>query len=222
MRYLFTLLLLLCFVAVGTSQYSWVLKQGGNSLGNPISVYPGNTDIVYYGTNNVVYRSIDRGETFTQMGNPITGSSSIDVVIVSQSDPNTVVVGFHGAGDKIVKTTDAGQTWNIVADGLTFSYYGIPVTPDPSHPDTLYTMSQNIFMKSTDFGSTWTNVAAVSGWSTPCDIEVFADSSNIILAGDNGTGIWRSSDYGVTWSQRFYTGGEIPTITTSRQKHGYA
>ncbi len=222
MRYVYTILLFFLFVAVGNSQYSWQLKHSGNSLGNPIGVYPGNTNIIYYGSNNVIYKSTDRGETFSQMGTPIPGSQSIDAVIPSSFSPNTLVVGLHAAGDMIVKTTNAGQSWTIVANGLTFSYFGIPVTPDPSHPDTLYTMSQNIFMKSTDFGSTWTNVSSVTGWSTPCDIEVFPDSSNIILAGDNGTGIWRSSDYGVTWSQKFYTGGEIPTITTSKQKHGYA
>jgi Secretion system C-terminal sorting domain len=223
-HFLTTVLSLLLFSSMAFSQYTWQLKQSGNSLGNPIGVDKHNTNIVYYGATNKVYRSTDRGETFTQMGNLISGSSSIDAVIPSYYDQQTLIVSLHGSGaDQIVKTTDAGQTWQIVLNGATFSYYGIPVTDDPSHPDTLYTESNNLFKVSTDFGDTWTDVVAVPATqSTPCDIEVFPDSSNIILIGNNGYGISRSTDYGQTWTLEYTTSGEIPTIATDKNIPGVA
>ncbi|HEX9252414.1 MAG TPA: T9SS type A sorting domain-containing protein, partial [Ignavibacteriaceae bacterium] len=57
--------------------------------------------------------------------------------------------------------------------------------------------------------------------NAPCDIEVFPDTS-IILIGDNGTGIFRSTDYGLTWSQTYNTSGEIPTISVDHQNPGVA
>jgi hypothetical protein len=78
------------------------------------------------------------------------------------------------------------------------------------------------FARSTDFGSTWTTISTTVGSnSAPCDIEVFPDTS-IILVGDNGTGIFKSTDYGVTWSQTYSTSGEIPTVTVDFQNPGIA
>ena len=102
------------------------------------------------------------------------------------------------------------------------SFFGIPMTPDPTHPDTIYTMTNTNFKRSTDFGSSWTTIASNFGPSSaPCDIEVFPDTS-IILIGDNGTGIFRSLDYGLTWSQVFNTSGEIPTIAADYVNTGIA
>jgi len=42
------------------------------------------------------------------------------------------------------------------------------------------------------------------------------------LIGDNGTGIFRSTDYGLTWVQTYFTGGEIPTIAVDFEHPGVA
>lgn len=223
MRFLFTILsIFLLSITTVFPQYTWQLKHSGNSLGNPIAVDKHNSNLVYFGSTASVYKSTDRGETFNQYGVNIPTSNYIDAIIPSYYDPNTILVAVHSAGDKIYKTTDNGNTWTISANGLSFSFYGIPMTVDPSNPDTVYTMSNNQFMKSTDFGDSWSTVSFVTEWSTPCDIEVFPDMPNIILAGDNGTGIWRSTDYGVTWTSAFTTSGEIPTITTDKHHPGIA
>ncbi|MBK6915104.1 MAG: hypothetical protein IPH11_16090 [Ignavibacteriales bacterium] len=82
-------------------------------------------------------------------------------------------------------------------------------------------MSNSNFIRSTDFGTTWTTISTSVGTSTPCDIEVFPDTS-IILLGDNGTGIFRSTDYGLTWTSVFNTSGEIPTIAVDLSGSGIA
>ena len=102
------------------------------------------------------------------------------------------------------------------------SYFGIPVSQDPTHPDTLYTMVNTNFKRSTDFGSTWTTISSSFGpINAPCDIEVFPDTS-VIIIGDNGTGIFTSNDYGLTWSQTLNTSGEIPTVSVDFQNAGVA
>jgi hypothetical protein len=96
------------------------------------------------------------------------------------------------------------------------------MTEDPSHPDTIYTMNGINFLRSPDFGNNWVTLSSSTGSnSAPCDIEVFPDTS-IILIGDNGTGIFRSTDYGLTWSQKYSTGGEIPTIAINFTNPGIA
>ncbi|HSP88544.1 MAG TPA: hypothetical protein VLN45_10455, partial [Ignavibacteriaceae bacterium] len=211
MRVVFTTFFITIFISsFAYSQYFWELKQSGSSLGGPIDVEKYNPNNVYYGSVNVIYKSTDRGETFSPLGTTLPNSSDVKNIIINDENPNEFLVAIESSGDKILKTTNAGVTWNIVADNLSFSFFGIPMTPDPSHPDTIYTMSGSNFMRSTNFGDSWTTLTSSVGCATPCDIEVFADT-NIILIGDNGTGIFRSTDYGLTWAQTHNTTGEIPT-----------
>ncbi len=222
MRVIYTTLLITTLISsFAYSQYFWELKQSGGSLGGPVDVEKYNPNNVYYGSTSTIYKSTDRGETFSQLGTLIPGANDIKNIILNNDNPSEFLVAIESSGDKIVKTTDAGTTWNIVADNLTFSFFGIPMTPDPSHPDTIYTMSNSTFMWSTNFGDTWANITSSVGCATPCDIEVFPDTS-IILIGDNGTGIFRSTDYGNTWSQVHNTTGEIPTISVDYQTPGVA
>lgn len=223
MKSILTACLILIIISTTLAQnYTWELKQAGSSLGGPIDVEMFNTNNVYYGADNKIYKSTDRGETFTQMGINVPQATEIKCVLVDDYNPSNIVVGIEGGTDKVVKTTDSGTTWVITADGLSFSFFGIPITQDPSHPDTLYMMNGINFARSTDFGSTWTTIStSVGSNSAPCDIEVFPDTS-IILVGDNGTGIFKSTDYGVTWAQTYSTSGEIPTVAVDFQNPGIA
>ncbi len=226
---LFTLLLMLAAAELPAQKlinyqedYTWTLIQNGTSLGNPVDYRRNDHRVVYYGSVGTIYLSRDRGSSFTPIGTTIPNSTRVKNIILSEKDTLTFLVAIEATTDKIVKTTNGGATWTIVADNLTFSYFGIPMTRDPVHPDTIYTQSNNTFMKSTDFGNTWTNLNTNMPLSTPCDIEVFPDSSNIILIGDNTTGIFRSSNYGASWTQVYSTSGEIPTIAISKTKPGEA
>lgn len=219
-KHLYGILLSIMLNAAVYGQYSWELKQSGSSLGNPITVQHDNKNNVYYGSGALVYKSWNRGESFSQYGAPIPGANRIKNIILSRKDTSVCLVAFDASVDKIAKTTNAGATWQIVADNLNFAYFGIPTTPDPQHPDTIYTMSGSQFIRSTDFGDTWTTLSTVSGFGTPCDIEVMPDSSEIILVGDNGTGIFKSTDAGFAWTQVFNTSGEIPTIATDKHNRG--
>jgi len=92
----------------------------------------------------------------------------------------------------------------------------------PSQPNTIYTISDNDFMRSTDFGDSWSTLTSVVGIAGGvCDIAVF-NNGQIILMGDDGTGIWRSTDSGASWTQVFITSGEIPTIAVDYMNPGVA
>jgi photosystem II stability/assembly factor-like uncharacterized protein len=205
--------LLISLVVIAQPSYQWTLKQSGSSLGGPIDYNRFNPNIVYYGSNNIIYKSSNKGESFTQTGSTVPAATKIKCIIVDEYNPGTLVVAIESSpNDKIYKTTDDGTNWILTNDEGQMSYFGIPITRDPSNPNILYTMIDTKFKKSTDFGSSWITIANNFGpLNAPCDIEVFPDT-NIILIGDNGTGIFKSTDGGYTWSQKFSTSGEIPTI----------
>jgi hypothetical protein len=207
-----------------SQNYWWEQKLSGGGRGNPITLDPLNNNIVYYGSSTAVFKSTDRGETFVQYGSSIPQASAVKCLHINPNRPNEMVVAVYksGGGYKMVKTTDNGVTWFTTADNLSFSFFGVPSTQDPTHPDSIYLMNGNNFDRSTDFGSTWTTLtSSVGTFSAPCDIEVFPDTS-IILVGDNGTGIFRSTNYGLTWTHPYSTSGEIPTIAVDFNKPGTA
>lgn len=223
MKFKFTVFLLLISVSTfGQPFYQWTLKQAGSSLGGPIDYLKFNPSIVYYGSNSTIYKSTDMGEIFTPTGTSVPGASEIKCILLDDYNPGTFLVAIESSPDKILKTTNDGQTWTTSLDNATFSYFGIPVTQDPSHPNDIYTMNGVNFLRSTDFGNSWSTLSSNTGSnSAPCDIEVFPDTS-IILIGDNGTGIFRSTDYGFTWTQEFATSGEIPTVAVDFTNPGVA
>ncbi|MDZ7626380.1 MAG: hypothetical protein U5J96_18280 [Ignavibacteriaceae bacterium] len=226
MKYLATLIFsFVIFLSITNAQpaYQWLLKRSGSSLGGPIDYNNLNPNLVYYGSTATIYKSTDKGETFSAAGMPVPGSSDIKSIILDDVNPGTFIVAIESSpNDKIYKTTDDGATWTLTLNEGQMSYFGIPVTQDPSNPNHLYVMVNTNFKKSIDFGSTWLTISSNFGpASAPCDIEVFPDTS-IILIGDNGTGIFRSTDYGFTWSQTYFTSGEIPTVAVDYTNAGIA
>ncbi|MBP7542650.1 MAG: hypothetical protein KA747_03490, partial [Ignavibacteriaceae bacterium] len=114
MRQLIFILFLVATTATGWAQsYSWSLKQSGSSLGDPITSDPNNSNIIFYGTNAQIYRSTDRGETFSNWGTPISGSTRVKNIITTAKSSQTLLAAIEASTDKIVKTTDGGATWVV-------------------------------------------------------------------------------------------------------------
>ncbi|NNJ52289.1 MAG: hypothetical protein HKP17_03910, partial [Ignavibacteriaceae bacterium] len=150
---------LISLTVLGQNPYQWQLKQSGSSLGGPVDYLQFNPFVVYYGSNSTIYKSTDMGETFSQTGTNVPGASEIKCIILDDLTPGTFIVAIESSPDKILKTTDDGLTWTITLNNASFSYFGIPMTQDPSHPDTIYTMSGSSFYRSTDLGDTWSVIS---------------------------------------------------------------
>ncbi len=225
MRQFFTFFLFsVCFsISVFPQAYSWVLKQAGSSLGGPADYNTINTNLIYYGSNATVYKSSDKGETFSVTGTSVPSASEIKCIILDDSNPGTFLVAAESSpNDKIYKTTNDGTTWTISLDEGQMSYFGIPMEQDPSNPNVIFTMTNTNFKKSTDFGDSWNTISSNFGPSSaPCDIAVFPGTTTILI-GDNGTGIFKSTDYGLTWTHPYSTSGEIPTISVDYTHPGVA
>jgi len=153
MKYIICTIFMVCMLTSKSfSQvYWWQIKQSGSSLGGPIDVANYNTDIVYYGSNSTIYKSVDRGETYTPIGN-VPGATEIKNIIVHNTIPGTFLAAIESSPDKIYKTNDDGQTWILSLDNASFSFFGIPTEQDPSNPETIYTMTGTSFMRYTGFG----------------------------------------------------------------------
>ena len=226
----------------GTTWQDIFAKQPSYSIGC-VTIDPSNPHIIWVGTGeNVsgrhvgwgdgVYKSLDSGTTWKQMGLPT--SEHIGKILVDPRDSNTVYVAAEGplwsaGGERgVYKTTDGGETWdhslNIDENtGVTDLLF------DPTQPNTLYAAAyqrrrhvwshlaggkESGIYKSTDRGQNWRKISTglpkgdmgKIGLATTA-----ADPSHVyatIEANEKEKGFYRSTNKGESWEKRSdYTSG---------------
>jgi photosystem II stability/assembly factor-like uncharacterized protein len=81
------------------------------------------------GSNGLVKKTIDGGQTFTFVDNPMAQMSNKHINALRYVDENTVLAG--GSSGIIMKSTDGGDTWvEIGSEGSSTVYDFWPVSPD--------------------------------------------------------------------------------------------
>ena len=199
-----------------------------------IAIAPSNPDIVYVGMGETelrgniiqgdgVYRTADGGKTWTALG--LEKTQAIGRIRVHPANPDLVYVAAlgnpYGTNPErgVFRSKDGGKTWDRVLfrDEKTGA---VDLVMDPKNPDVLYAGLWEVnrtphslssggpgsgLFKSTDGGTTWTELTRNAGLPAPIWGKVGiavsgADSSRlfaIIEARDGG--IFMSDDAGATW-----------------------
>ncbi len=169
----------------------------------------GGQDIVYLGTGDKdhwdtysigVLKSLDGGQTWKKTG--LTWKQSdygmVYDILKDPNDDNTLWVSTNKG---LYKTTDGGDTFNMIDD-----HHFRDIEFQPGSNTNMYAGDSwgGIFY-STDAGSSWTQVVDKSANNAGrVAIAVSADSANVvyglIVASDNGLyGVYRSNNYGRTF-----------------------
>ncbi len=184
------------------------------SPSDPAVVYAGYHDL-WETTASNVYRSLDRGLTWTPVATALPAGLRILELIVSPHDPGTVyaVSGadlFVAGQPSVHVSADSGATWTRLGESLGDLW---DLAVDPVTPGTLYVTSvvgapptawSGATHKSTDGGVTWTQKSAHTGAvvvrrdqpQTVRVIDVRRKSS------EAESGVWESLDGGDTWSRK--------------------
>lgn len=199
------------YMPSGTSiNLSWVLKIPLNfytSSGNVFYQSTWNKKEIFVTKANTVYRTLDIGNNWSQVGTAMTYGAISNSFFVSHKDTNIFLVAIDSIDNshgKVLRSTDYGQTW-VATLTANRSSDGIPMAIDPNHTDTVYYgPTDSVMFRSTNFGLTWSPLGNYR-FENNCAIKVVNGHSNIIIVGSanftqNGTGyITRSTDYGATW-----------------------
>lgn len=137
---------------------------------------------------------------------------------ISRSNPNILYAATGGSANDILKasasgvlkSTDAGQTWNLIGAASLGDTEGIQIVVDPTDANIVYMATQDSnagVWKSTDGGNTWTNTTA--SLSVPSDgqftdLAINNTNPQILYAAvksDASGGLYKTTNGGASWTR---------------------
>jgi photosystem II stability/assembly factor-like uncharacterized protein len=131
-----------------------------------IAVHPRDRDVIYVGTQDGPYRSIDGGKRWQRVGFPDRGA----VIWTLAIHPTRTNVLYAGSAPvALYRSEDHGDTWHRMRSAVSpahceregFDTRTIRITVDPGEPDTIYAaLEVSGVIRSTDAGETWQDMSA--------------------------------------------------------------
>jgi photosystem II stability/assembly factor-like uncharacterized protein len=195
-----------------------------------VAADPNETQTFYFGsTGGGVWKTTDAGLYWENVSDGFFKRASVGAIAVAQSDPNVLYVGMGEScirgnvshGDGVYRSTDAGKTWQH--KGLAPTRHIAKVRIHPGDPDLVYVAAlghahgpnpeRGVF-RSRDGGKTWDKVLYRGPNAGASDLSMDPKNPRILYAafwetirrpwelvsGGPGSGIFRSTDGGETWT----------------------
>jgi len=183
---------------------NWTQTLSGFEVFSSVEICPSNSDIVYAGSPESIYRSEDSGLTWSTISSPwgppgISVGFPIDMQC-DPLDPDRIFVNNYGGGNFL--SDDGGLTWKQASQGYTGEQV-FSVSIDPYHPARVYAAGFGGLWRSDDSGSTWVGIQqrvddmTVSGQTISAD----PSNSNHVLTAKHE--IFESMDGGENWTMRW-------------------
>ncbi len=189
-------------------------------------------------TGGGVFKTVDGGQNWAPASDKYFGGT-IGAVAVDPTNADIVWVGggetdIRGntaGGDGLWKTTDGGKTWTML--GFREEHIAA-IRIHPSNKDVAWlavfgnpfraSATRGVY-KTTDGGKTFTKVLFVNDSTGAIDIQLDPSNADVLYAatwqayrtswamssGGTGSGIWKSTDGGVTWTSLSKSARGLPT-----------
>lgn len=177
----------------------WIPLGPRGSATDSVVFDPINPAIIYAGTYDGIFKSMDNGETWTAINNGIPigqYSGKPERVTNINIDPITPLTLYAEVWSHLYKSIDGGENWYEISGGEPLDKIWAYAL-DPVTPTTLYA-SYYDFYKSTDSGESWSVVNDEDG---DFDLIVVDPQTPSTIYGGGWDGIAKSTDGGKTWSE---------------------
>ncbi|MEK9151948.1 MAG: YCF48-related protein [Patescibacteria group bacterium] len=156
---------------------------------------PQDPKAIYVGTTaNGMFYSYDGGDSWLQ---PVQISRGrIPGLAV---DPKNKCVIYVASENKVLKSEDCSRTWSVKYFDTRVDKVIVAVAVDGYNPKIVWAANNaGDVLKSTDGGQSWANVKHFD--SQILKLQVNAGDSRKVYVGTKGSGVWRTDDLGMNWT----------------------
>ncbi|HXU34102.1 MAG TPA: YCF48-related protein, partial [Thermoanaerobaculia bacterium] len=151
------------------------------------------------------FYSTDLGSTWKRTGKGVAASRIRSLASAGVGE-RILVAGLENCTGGIARTSDGGNTWQLIDTRVRGQNYGYPsdvqvVASAPSLPGRVYAVSGDSVLRSDNGGASWEHFHFADGISGGASLAIAVhptDPDLIFIAG--GHGLSRSADGGRTWS----------------------
>jgi photosystem II stability/assembly factor-like uncharacterized protein len=186
---------------------------GENRMGwRAIAFSPSNPDIVYAGSAGFysagvfdwkqpgkgIFVSLDGGENWEEINNEFTSNAHITDLEVGETNPGVVYAAAGEVG--ILRTTDGGQTWEVIRQGLP-NTFALSVALQPTNNEVVLAgfFRAGLYRSEDDGGSWRSSSQGMPPEANITSIVFDPTDPQVVYAADNQSGVYRSEDAGISW-----------------------
>jgi len=138
----------------------------------------------------------DGGDTFARLGLGLLNHNDLVSVDFTDSDRNTLLVGWHELRQRLYRSQDGGESWVNVGENLPSSC-GFSSAPLVLDANTFLVGCGMQIARSVDAGETWEVVADAGGLGAP----LRTTNGSIYWRVDSNFGLMFSENDGVDWTR---------------------
>ncbi|MBV9133381.1 MAG: glycosyl hydrolase [Chloroflexi bacterium] len=193
--------------------------------------HPTNPQMFYFGhCAGGVWQTSDGGRFWTSISDGYFATGAVGALAISESDPNVLYAGMGETnirgnvshGDGVYRSTDGGRSWQNV--GLRQTRHIARIRIDPRDPDIAYVAAfghvygpnpERGVYRTLDGGKNWDRILFRDDRTAAIDLSIDVTNPRILYAalwegwrtpyslssGGPGSGLFRSSDGGNSWTE---------------------
>jgi photosystem II stability/assembly factor-like uncharacterized protein len=169
-----------------------------------IAINPKDPTILYGGTTGGIYRSEDAAMSWKKINNGLIPENElmasmalgVNAIEIDRLNPDIV---YAGTTKGLFRTVNKGEQWERIGQSLPDLFVS-SIVIHPADPSILYIGGPGGVWKSANSGKTW---EAVNQGLATLNIRALAlapQNAQTLYAGTNGSGLYRSTDAGATWT----------------------
>ncbi len=168
-----------------------------------IAINPKDPTILFAGTTGGMYRSDDGAGTWKKINNGLIPESElmasmalgVNAIEIDRTNPDIV---YAGTTKGLFRTANNGEQWERIGQLLPEPFVS-SILIHPKEPSQLYIGGPSGVWKSSDSGKTWQAVNRGIATLNMRSLAMDPKNAQIIYAGTNGSGLYRSTDAGASW-----------------------
>src|SRR5271165_5584963 len=184
---------------------TWKMLEGahGKSI-RALSMAPSDHNVLVIGALDGVFRSTDAGATWVKMTpeNPevLENHASMKNFVSVAIDPQNPDVVYAGTRHLAWKTSNGGQSWHNIKDGMLDDSDVFSIIVDPKMPSRVYASACSGIYKSDNYADLFHRVQGMPHSAIRTRVlKQDPVRSSIVYAGTTG-GMWKTLDGGARWT----------------------